>query len=361
MNRHEILMLQSITEYPALSITLPTHRTSPDNKQDPIRVKNLVKEATERLQSEFNKRELSSLLTRLDALTNDIDYTYALDGLAMFVNANAAYKFYLPFSIPERVVVDETFYTRNLVFAMNRTPRYWVLALSDNATRLYEGTHADLAQVETDGFPLSHEGPGAQQTLPGGVGVNRSAIRDEFDRQFFRRVDETLKPFLQDDPLPLIVVGVDRNLAFFNEVTNHADAILATLQGAHDKTSPHELSKLVWPLVQEKLAEQRAQVFEELDKAVSEQKFVSGAGEAWRLAREGRGKLLVVEQDYHFPARVDETGMFLTPTEDTTDADVVDDAVDEIIETVLSKGGRVRFVENGTLDAHQRIALILRY
>lgn len=361
MNRHQVLMLQSINEYPSLSITLPTHRTAPDNKQDPIRVKNLVKEASERLQGEFNKRELSALLTRLDALTNEIDYTYALDGLAMFVNANAAYKFYLPFSIPERVVVDETFYTRNLVFAMNRTPRYWVLVLSSNATRLYEGTLADLVEVRADGFPLSNEGPGAEQSMPGGFGINKSALRDEFDRQFFRQVDETLKPFLQDDPLPLVVVGVDRNLAFFNEVTNHAGAVLGTLQGAHDKTSSHELGKLVWPLVQAKLAEQRAEVFQELDRAVSEQKFVSGVGEAWRLAREGRGKLLVVEQDYHFPARVDESGMHLTPAEDVTSADVVDDAVDDIIETVLSKGGRVRFVENGTLDAHQRIALILRY
>ncbi len=361
MNRHQVLTLSQINEYPSLSITLPTHRTSPDNKQDPIRVKNLVKEATDRLQSEFSKREVDSLQKRLDALTAEIDYQYALDGLALFVNREVAHKYYLPFSVQERVVVGETFFTRNLVFAMNRTPRYWVLVLSDLATQLYEGTHTDLVRVDEEGFPLSHQGPGGQQSLPGGVGVNKSAVRDEFDRQFFRRVDETLKPFIQDDPLQLVVVGVDRNLAFFNQVTNHSNAILTTLTGAHDKTSAHELSKLVWPRVEAKLAEQRAQVFVELDRAVSEQKYVSGVGEAWRLAREGRGKLLVVEQDFHFPARVDETGMHLTAAHDATAPDVIADAVDETIETVLSKQGRVRFVANGTLDAHQRIALILRY
>ncbi len=95
--------------------------------------------------------------------------------------------------------------------------------------------------------------------------------------------------------------------------------------------------------------------------AVSEQKIVSSIGEVWRLAREGRGRLLVVEQDFHYPARLDETGTRLTPADDVTAPDVMDDAVDETIETVLSKGGSVRFVENGTLDAHQRIALTLRY
>lgn len=32
MNRHDIYLLQQIRGYPALSITLPTHRTSPANK-----------------------------------------------------------------------------------------------------------------------------------------------------------------------------------------------------------------------------------------------------------------------------------------------------------------------------------------
>ena len=42
MNRQELIFLQQINGNPAVTITLPTHRTSPENKQDPIRVKNLV-------------------------------------------------------------------------------------------------------------------------------------------------------------------------------------------------------------------------------------------------------------------------------------------------------------------------------
>ena len=48
MNRHDIRLLQAVRLYPSVTITLPTHRTSPDNKQDPIRVRNLVTEATNR-------------------------------------------------------------------------------------------------------------------------------------------------------------------------------------------------------------------------------------------------------------------------------------------------------------------------
>lgn len=385
MNRHEIHLLQQISGYPALTITLPTHRTSPDNRQDPIRVKNLVEQAASRLLAEFSKRDIAPLLDRLEKLTEEIDYRYTLDGLALFVNRDFARAIQLPFTLKERVHVDETFLTRDLVFAMNRTPRYWVLALSEKPTRLYEATGDDLIEIQDGGFPITyegpsedqslpstsrrwrssgqafHEGPGGERSFPGGTGLKRSAYRDEYHRRFFRQIDAALKPFLADEPLPLAVVGVDRFLASFNEITDYKDSILTTLEGSHDKTSPHELGKLVWTLVKDALAEQRQQVLSELDKAVGERKSVSTIGEVWRFASEGRGRLLLVEKDFHFPARVDETGRHLTPADDVAAPDVVDDAVNEIIETVLSKQGRVVFLENGQLETHQRIALILRY
>ena len=74
MDRHELHELQDVRTYPCLTITLPTHRTRPDNKQDPIRVKNLVTEGTNRLLGEFPKREVAPLLDRLNALVDAIDY-----------------------------------------------------------------------------------------------------------------------------------------------------------------------------------------------------------------------------------------------------------------------------------------------
>ncbi len=360
MNRHDVHLLQQVSAYPSLTITLPTHRSKPENKQDPIRVRNLVNQAMQRLLEEFSKREIEPVLVRLEQLVRDIDYSYLLDGLVLCVNQNFARSFYLPFSLKERIVIDHTFFTRDLMFALNRTPRYWTLVLSEKPTRLFESTRDSLIEVKDGGFPMIHEGPGGEQPLPGGVGVRKSAYRDVRHRQFFRQVDAALKPFLADDPLPLVVVGVDRFLSFFQEVTSHRNSILTTVTGSHGKSTPHKLGRLVWPLVDANLAEQRKMVLTELEKAVGERKFVSAIGEVWRLTKEGRGRLLLVEQDFHFPARVDETGMHLTGADDTA-PDVMDDAVDEIIETVLSKQGQVVFVDNGTLEKYQRIALILRY
>lgn len=361
MNRAELQTIQSYQGYPSLTITLPTHRTSPDNKQDPIRVRNLVTQMTNRLLEEFSRREVEPLLKALDELVNEIDYRYTLDGLVIFVNQDVAQKHYLPFTLPERVIIDENFFTRDLVFALNRSPRYWVLALSEQPTRLFEGVRGDLEEVRYGAFPMTHGGPGGSTALPGDPAVNASLYRDENHRAFFRNVDNELTAILAEDPLPVALVGVDRYHSFFSEVARNADKVIASLRGNHDTTSAHELGKLIWPPVKEALAAQRKQVLNELDAAIGAQRCASTIGEVWRLAHEGRGAVLIVEEDFHYPARVAADGMGLEPIETPTDPADLDDAVDEVIEIVLAKGGRVVFVDDGTLPQHDQIALILRY
>jgi hypothetical protein len=361
MNRHDVRLLQQIRGYPCLTILLPTHRTPPNNRQDPVRLKNLVGEAADRLLSEFSKREVEALLKRLEELAGTIDFTRALDGLALFVNQDFARASILPFTVKERVVIDETFATRHLVKALNRSMRYWILVLSEKPTRLYEGMNGILEEIQENGFPMAHEGPGGEAPLPGGFGIKKSAYRDEYFQKFLRSVDAALKTVLAGDDLPVILTGVDRHLAFFNELTGHKASIIGTVTGSHDKTSPHELSKLAAPLIEKYLADKRREALEQLDKAIGAKKSASTIGDVWALAHEGRAELLLVEEGFRYAARLHADGKTLLPADDPSAPGAIDDAVDEIIEEVLNKQGKVIFVETGKLSEHGRIAVVLRY
>jgi hypothetical protein len=360
MNLHDVHELQDVHTYPCLTITLPTHRTSPDNKQDPIRVKNLVTEGTNRLLGEFSKREVAPLIDRLNTLVDTIDYKYTLDGLLLVVNRDMAREYVLPFRLNERVVVDDTFFTRDLVHALNRTRRYWVISLSEQATRLFAATREDLEEITTGGFPMRHTGPGGDEPLPRGVGINTSAYRDDRHRQFFRDVDNRFRAFMAEDPLPLALVGVDRYLAFFGEVSP-ASEIIATVAGNVDHLSAHDLGRHIWPTVSAGFTARRREVLQHLETAAGQHRVGSTLGEVWHLAGLGRGKVLVVEEGFHQPARLNEWGQLDLNVDDPTAPDVMDDAVDEVITTVLGKGGQVVFVEDGELAFHNRIALLLRY
>lgn len=360
INRQDLLELQSIQSNPALSILLPTHRTSPDNKQDPILVKNLIDQAKVRLSEEFSQRELSPLLQNLEDLVNQIDYPHTLDGLALFVSHDFTKLYNLPFTVPARVVIDKTFATRDLVYGMHRAQRYWVLLLSQSFTRLLAGTGETLEEVSDRIFPMQMRDPRTTGPLSGGMGFDRSSYMDDMNRQFYRQVDIALLEYTKHDPLPIVVGGVDRQASFFNEVSQQSQLIAGTLSGNFDKVPIHELTPQAWSIVQTVRANQREQALQELDQAMGAQLVVSMIEEVWRLAREGRGKLLLTEKNFHIPAVLTDAGQ-LKLVDEVGGVDIMDDAVDEIIEAVLAKGGEVVFVEDGALAVYQRVAMILRY
>jgi hypothetical protein len=57
-----------------------------DNAQDLILLKNLLKEAEERVIQEFGKRPVPSLLEKLSSIENEIDVNYNLDSLHIYLS-----------------------------------------------------------------------------------------------------------------------------------------------------------------------------------------------------------------------------------------------------------------------------------
>ncbi|MFN0056460.1 MAG: hypothetical protein ACKV0T_30300 [Planctomycetales bacterium] len=328
--------------------------------RDPIVVKNLVAKGLQRLHAEFKKREVAALVQNLNKLVAGFDWDHAQDGVALFASRNVAKAVSLPFRVKARVAIDASFATRDLVFTLNRAPRYRVLVLTEKPTRLFDATTNLLTEITAKPFPMLHKGPGGASRLPGGAGINRSAVRDESHRQFFRKVDDALAKIQKAEHLPVVVVGVERYLAFFQEVTSDPDAIVGVVAGSHDRPQPSALGKLVWPVFQAGSTLKRTRALVRLDEAVSANRHASGIDQVWRAAFEKRCQMLLVETDFEYPADLDPQGVRLLPYTGQGAA-ALDDAVDELIESVLAGGGEVFFYEPGTLDLHQRIAAVLRY
>jgi hypothetical protein len=288
---------------------------------------------------------------------SEINYPHTLDGLALYVSHDFAKLYSLPFTVPARVIIDKTFATRDLVYGLHREQRYWVLLLSQGSTRLLAGTGETLEEVQDKNFPITMTGPGATSPIPFDAD---SSYLDDRHRRFFQLVDSAFSTYTEDESLPLIVGGVVRQVSFFQEVSQYTPSIAGTFGGNFDKATIAELTPQVWPIVQSVREAQQADALQALENAISAQAFVSTVEEAWRLAQEGRGKLLLVEKNYHVPAVLTENGG-LKLVEEPGGTEVIDDAVDEVIEAVLAKGGEIAIVDNGALAIHQRIALTLRY
>ena len=156
LSRADLKTYQAHRDYPSISILAPTHRTAPANKQDPIKVKNLVGKAIKRLHAEFPKREVAGVVKNLTALVKNVDWQHTLEGLALFASRDQALSVTLPFKVKPRAMIDETFATRDLVYAYNRAEPYRVLVLGHTA-QLFEAWTTVLEE-QTTGFPLQHKG-----------------------------------------------------------------------------------------------------------------------------------------------------------------------------------------------------------
>lgn len=362
-NIETIKKLQTMESTPSVTITLPTYRTSPDNQKDPIRLKNLVTEAVSRLESEHGKRETAELVAKIHATADEIDHEHNQDGLILFASNEYLGVFKVPYRLPERVAIDDNFLTRDIVFAMNRTPLYWVLMLSEKPTRLYLARKSDLVEVREYGFPQEFNGPGAGVAVQSGIGANPSQERDRALEKFMGNVDESLHEAVKEGPYPVVLVGLAQNLAAFRGASRNEKYIVAEVEGGHDSLSAHDLGQLVWPAAKEALRERRQEIFAQVEQAVGQNKYASDLNESWQAAQDGRVETMVVRESLHLPAEVSADRRMLTLLETGKEEgeNAYADAVDEMIEFVIQAGGKVVFVDDDELAEHDGLVMLTRY
>lgn len=362
MNEQALRELQQVREFPALSILLPTYyKSSDDLQQNPVRFKKLMRQAIDRLLENHSKAQLKSLLENLDAAAETIDFDHPQKGLAVFASNSIGRSYPLSFAVDEQVVIEETFATRHLVHARNRSKRYYLLLLTRDICRLYECQRDQLREIQEKGFPKTSGQEGVDSEWTGDFGVDSGRYDTRQGREFLHQVDESVEAVIGGNELPLVIAGVERNLASFDKISKHKNRLIATVEGSYEKTPIAELSQIVWGAARKGFDRKRKQVLDQLENAVGAKQFASGIDGVWRMAQEGRVATLLVEEGFHYPASVSDDGLSIKGVPENYNHNTVSDAVDEVIETVLKRSGQVVFQEKGALDGHKQIAAITRF
>lgn len=354
-----VTKLLSVEADLVVTITAPLDRHRPGNHVDRIRLRNLVAEAKTKILAIDDGNGAAPLLRQLDGAADRVDIGAGAVGFVVVATADMAETHLLPFPVGEAVSVASTPATRYLIQGLRRSPRYRLLVVSDRATRLYEGIRDDLLEVTHHGFPFTADVvPRDLRAIAGRFARKPDGDDKEQWRNFYRRVDQALTDASRDDPLPIVVAGVDVSTARFDSVSDNAPLVIGRISGAHEDATAHRLGHKAWPLLREHLQALRCKVIEELGEAVHAQRAVSGIDEVWQFAREGRGRLLVVEEDYHAAPAREIDGRLIWAHESALD--VMKDPVDELIEHVIRAGGTVEFVACGSLAQLGRVGLFLR-
>jgi hypothetical protein len=360
--------LRTRRTYPVVSLTMPTHRREPNSEQDGVRLRNVIAEAGRRLEADPEVPSVARIAVKeqLALAAAEVDPRRTLDGLLILADTEECRVWYLPREVPERVVLSDTYVTRNLVAASEQSRPYWALGVAADHATLWSGTGEALHEYPGNGFPMKPEAETWDAEREERIGDTPSTFTDEETRRFLRSVDNAVGEVIAAKPRPLYVFGVAPALALLDDAGSAAHRAASgrlVKGGLTDGPAPVLLREL-GPVVQEYARREKWDVLARLDDATSRHTFAGGLDEVWEAVQEKRAALITLEEHYQVTARVSDG--HLVPVGDGDDGaadrpDVREDIVDELVENALRGGAEVVFLPDSTLARHDRIAADLRY
>lgn len=357
---------------PCLSLYQPTHRRHPENQEDPIRFRNLLKELEASLHQKYPAAESKALLEPFHALAHDPDFwNHALEGLAV-LGAPGFFRA-LRFSQPvdQLVVVADSFHTKPLRRFLQTADRYHVLGLTLHGIRLFEGNRRSLDEVdmskatpatigESSG-EASAEGEvgGAGIPLRHGLGGKGTEADNEADR-YFRAVDRAvLEHYSRPSGLPLILAALPEHHHRFHEVSQNPFLVAEGIRINPESLSPDKLREHAWEVVEPQYQARLETLHGEFRQAKARGTGSDVLAEVAEAAAAGRVATLMVEAGREIAGRLDvETGRIETAALGEPD---VDDMLDDLGELVTKMGGTVLVVPAERMELPTGLAATYRY
>lgn len=381
-NIQDFQQLLEKQEGPCLSLYQATHRSHPENAQDPIRYKNLVKQLEQSLNSAYTAKETEALLKPFHALAENTEFwQHTLDGIAILANKEEFHIYPLQRSTPDFAVVADSWHLKPLLRQTQTQDRYQVLCVTRSEIQVFEGNRDSLDHlVFSSDFPdtadkalgTDEEQPFQQVGTYGlgpsstgmamyhGHGGKADAVEVDTAR-FFRVADKAVyEQVSKQSHLPLILVTLSEYQGEFRKISNNPMLIEQGLSIDPTALTVDQLREKTWEIM-EPVAAKRVQ------DAVANFNQAHGTGLAnadlertLNAILDGRVETLLVDADKRVAGRINVQERQIELLEDFSAPDT-EDILDDMAEMVLRRGGKVMVIPSSYMPTDSGLASIYRY
>lgn len=310
ISQDEIRTLIQKSGGPCVSIFMPTVRVG-DTQQNPIRLKNLLRSAHERLEEGWGLRNgrAGSLLEPVrDLLDNQTFWEHQNEGLAVFRSADLFETFQLPLALRELAVVENRFHLKPLFPLLSGDGHFYILCLSQKNLRLLSCYRYSVQEVDLGEIPRSFtEAMGeltrrytqfqagtsaktvARSPIFHGHGTGEDDLKAEI-RKYFQIVDDGLSHLAVDIDrgAPFVLAGVEYLLPRFKESTKLPHVLDEGLTGNADGLSPQELHDRAWEIVEPWFQQDRQRAVERFGDLKGSGRATHELPEILQAAHDGR-------------------------------------------------------------------------
>ena len=372
--------LTAVHQSPCLSLYMPTHQSDPENQQDLVRFRNLVKELEATLRRKYPAAETRHFLEQFEALGHDHAFwSQGLDGLAVMGGAGLFRVFRLPRTVAEVAIVADRFYVKPLRRFLQFVGRYQILGLGLDTIQLFEGDRDSLVEIEpargvprTPGETLGEEAVKSRQSFVSIVGASGKgtpmppglgAKKDEADtntERFFRAVDRAvLEHHSRPSGLPLLLAALPEHHHLFRGISHNTFLMAAGLQFNPNVLTISELRERVWDILEPQYHAWMTAVVEEFMEARARGLGSDQLEEVLQAANDGRVAMLLIEFSRKNAGQTDgESGLRNSAGMDKAN---IDDLLDDLGELVGNMGGQVLVVPTERMPGKTGLAAIFRY
>jgi len=276
--------------------------------------------------------------------------------VALYVSQAVNRTFRLPVPVPTLALVERTFATRALLTALHRMPPHVLLVLHPTCAHLYQGADGAIVSVgQRD--PLRR--PGGLRPNQGERGTDGAA--EELTDDFLRGVDNLLGKYRAEHPSPLVLGGAPHLVARFRQLSRNLHRLAGEVPDTQALTAL-DLAQASSRVVERYLRSRRDEALLNLRALMTSRPHDVALGMAacWGALRERAPSMLLVEESYVSPGQPEDFGSRSPRAGHHPAQPPVHDLVDDLMESVIVRGGQLALVEDGDLADHGRVALISR-
>jgi hypothetical protein len=356
-----LMMIEELALYrgnPCITISFNTNRTHPDNLQDAIMMKNLIKEAETRLLASYDKREVLLIIEKLIEVAEKNDINYNLDSMHVFASADLIHVEKVAANVPQnQVYIGHRFSIRTLLQAVAHTMDYLLLVISQGGCKLYTATNNSIInEITTEGFPIDENA----HIVADSEKRSDPKLLDNMVREYLNKVDKALVQVHNHTKLNCFVVATEDNYSRLLQVADKPNIYYGYASIDYNQKGTFALGNLAWSKMENQLKLNVQAALSEVSDAVSKSLVLTDLQEIYRAAIDGRADLLVIHEKYIKPVLfVDERNFDLL--DDAQDTGSVEDVVGLIAWEVISRKGKVIFAQSEQMADLYPIALKLRY
>jgi hypothetical protein len=354
-------VLDGVKYLPSVSIILPFEPKMSIHRELQYQLERTVAKVEKKLLASYTLEKAKPVIDKLKVLIKKLDFTTYKRSIAIFVSPLVEKVYYLDIPVEEKLIIDESFEIRDLVYSKKEIHKYLLLVLSGSRSQIFLGNTTQFFRIVSN---TAENIADIKDDIPERVGI----FSDPADRKeimlnkFLHHVDNGLGHIVNAYALPLFVMGTDRTIGHFKKITRHSDRIINYIHGNFEDASEAEIGYAIAPYIADWKKIKQNDLLLQLDAAMGARKLATGIQEVWKEATSKKGRLLVVEKNYMYPARPGIQKEIIYPKGEIIGTDFfIKDAIDDIIEKMLESGGDVEFVDEGILSDYQRIALIKYY